>query len=120
MTTPLVIRPIFALGDMYAAVDLQKTYWGNDLESVIPAHMLFSLATWNAGDPSWSYAADAPVKNAMGYPGAVLSDIALQFFGIAALPALLSAWSGTSQSFMSYASANQLDVSTLQTALNAN
>ncbi|MAS33265.1 MAG: hypothetical protein CL610_04620 [Anaerolineaceae bacterium] len=45
MTTPLVIRPIFALGDMYAAVDLQKTYWGNDLESVIPAHMLFSLAT---------------------------------------------------------------------------
>lgn len=36
------------------------------------------------------------------------------------LPALLSAWSGTSQSFMSYATANQLDVGTLQTALNTN
>ncbi|MCI5075507.1 DNA translocase FtsK [Oricola sp.] len=53
------------------------------------AFMLFSLATWNAGDPSWSYAADTPVRNAMGYPGAVLSDLALQFFGIAALPAFL-------------------------------
>ena len=41
------IRPIYALSDMYRAVELQKTYWGNDLESVVPAHMLFSIA--NAG-----------------------------------------------------------------------
>lgn len=39
------IRPIYALEDMYAAVELQKLYWGNQLESVVPAHMLFSIAT---------------------------------------------------------------------------
>ena len=55
----------------------------------LAAFALFSLATWNAGDPSWSFAADTPVANAMGYPGAVLSDLLMQFFGIAALPALL-------------------------------
>lgn len=38
------IRPLRALAEMQAAVDLQKNYWGDDLESVIPAHMLFSLA----------------------------------------------------------------------------
>ena len=67
----------------------QIEFFSGALLWLLSAFMLFSLATWNAGDPSWSYAADAPVKNAMGYPGAVLSDIALQFFGIAALPALL-------------------------------
>lgn len=40
----ITIRPLFGLSEMHAAVQLQKTYWGNDLESVIPAHMLFSLA----------------------------------------------------------------------------
>jgi len=55
----------------------------------LSAFVLFALATWNAGDPSWSYAADAPVTNAMGYPGAVLSDLLMQFFGIAALPAMM-------------------------------
>jgi predicted GNAT superfamily acetyltransferase len=40
------IRPLRALSEMHAAVELQKTYWGNDLESVVPAHMLFSLASY--------------------------------------------------------------------------
>jgi predicted GNAT superfamily acetyltransferase len=40
------IKSLTTLDEMQAAVALQKTYWGNDLESVIPAHMLFSLATY--------------------------------------------------------------------------
>lgn len=44
MSISVIIRPLFALSDMHAAVQLQRVYWGNDLESVIPAHMLFSLA----------------------------------------------------------------------------
>jgi chorismate synthase len=39
------IRPLRALDEMRAAVELQKTHWGDDAESVIPAHMLFSLAS---------------------------------------------------------------------------
>lgn len=38
------IRPLRRLEDMRMVVELQRTYWGDDLESVIPAHMLFSLA----------------------------------------------------------------------------
>ncbi len=40
----ITIRPLTTLDEMRAAVDLQRVYWGDDLESVIPAHMLFSLA----------------------------------------------------------------------------
>lgn len=41
------IRALRTLDEMRGAVELQKVYWGDDSESVIPAHMLFSLA--NAG-----------------------------------------------------------------------
>ena len=50
-----------------------------------------ALATWNVADPSFSHATDNPVTNAMGYPGAVLSDLAMQFFGLAAVAALVPA-----------------------------
>ena len=54
-----------------------------------------ALATWNVADPSLSHATDNPVTNALGYPGAVFSDIAMQFFGLASVPALLplAVWS---------------------------
>lgn len=39
------IQPLRSLGEMQHAVDLQRIYWGHDPESVIPAHMLFSLAS---------------------------------------------------------------------------
>ncbi|MEO8609628.1 MAG: hypothetical protein ABI690_17180 [Chloroflexota bacterium] len=42
----IIIKPLTALGEMRAAVELQKSFWGNDLESVVPAHMLFSIATY--------------------------------------------------------------------------
>jgi S-DNA-T family DNA segregation ATPase FtsK/SpoIIIE len=50
-----------------------------------------SLATWSVADPSFSHATDNPVTNAMGYPGAVFADLAMQFFGLAAVPALVPA-----------------------------
>ncbi|MDX2139881.1 MAG: GNAT family N-acetyltransferase [Chloroflexota bacterium] len=40
----ITIRPLRTLSEMPQAVELQKVYWGDDAESVIPAHMLFSLA----------------------------------------------------------------------------
>ncbi|TIP22872.1 MAG: DNA translocase FtsK [Mesorhizobium sp.] len=50
-----------------------------------------SLATWNVADPSFSHATDNIVTNAMGYGGAVFSDLAMQFFGLAAVAALVPA-----------------------------
>ncbi len=55
------------------------------------AFALASLGTWSVADPSFSHATDAPVSNAMGYPGAVFSDLAMQFFGLAAVAALAPA-----------------------------
>lgn len=50
-----------------------------------------SLATWNVSDPSFSHATDNIVTNAMGYAGAVFSDLAMQFFGLAAVASLVPA-----------------------------
>ncbi len=48
-----------------------------------------ALATWSVQDPSFSHATDNEIVNALGYPGAVYSDIAMQFYGLSALIALL-------------------------------
>jgi len=52
---------------------------------------LASLGTWNVADPSFSHATGAPVTNAMGYPGAVFADLAMQFFGLSSVAALVPA-----------------------------
>ena len=43
-TSQVTIRALESLDEMRPAVELQRVYWGDDLESVVPAHMLFSLA----------------------------------------------------------------------------
>lgn len=43
-TSTITIRALSSLDEMRPAVELQRVYWGTDLESVVPAHMLFSLA----------------------------------------------------------------------------
>ena len=43
-----------------------------------------SLATWSVSDPSWNNATSAPVKNLLGAPGAVMADLLIQVFGLAA------------------------------------
>ncbi|WP_297322737.1 DNA translocase FtsK [uncultured Bartonella sp.] len=48
-----------------------------------------ALATWNVSDPCLSYANSNPVTNIMGWPGAVFADLAMQFFGLASVAALL-------------------------------
>ncbi|WP_048644803.1 DNA translocase FtsK [Nitratireductor soli] len=55
------------------------------------AFALGSLATWSVADPSFSHATANPVTNAMGYPGAVFSDLAMQFYGLAAVAGLVPA-----------------------------
>jgi S-DNA-T family DNA segregation ATPase FtsK/SpoIIIE len=55
------------------------------------AFCLASLGTWNVADPSFSHATDNSVTNAMGYAGAVFSDLAMQFFGLSSVAALIPA-----------------------------
>nr|WP_073053113.1 DNA translocase FtsK [Kaistia soli] len=48
-----------------------------------------SLATWAVDDPSLSYAAAKPVSNILGFPGAVTSDLLMQFLGLGSIALLL-------------------------------
>ncbi|MGI6856096.1 DNA translocase FtsK [Mesorhizobium sp. 1B3] len=60
------------------------------------AFALAALGTWNVADPSFSHATANTVTNAMGYPGAVFADIAMQFYGLSSVAALVPAviWGG--------------------------
>jgi S-DNA-T family DNA segregation ATPase FtsK/SpoIIIE len=56
--------------------------------------MAVALATWSVDDPSLNNATDAPVRNALGWPGAMMADLAMQLFGLGTLAALapLALW----------------------------
>jgi len=62
----------------------------------LAAAVAASLATWTADDPSLSHATDYNAHNFLGVGGAIVSDIFMQFFGLAAtvvlLPPVVWAW----------------------------
>ena len=53
-----------------------------------------ALATWSVDDPSLNHALDRAPGNWLGYPGAVVADELMQFFGLGVLPfiAIPMAW----------------------------
>ena len=54
-----------------------------------------SLATWSIHDPSLNHATDARPANLLGYPGAAVSDLLMQLFGLGAVGLIVpvAAWS---------------------------
>ncbi len=62
------IRLLKAFDEMRVMVDLQKTYWGTSLESVIPAHMLFSIASYG-GHVLAAFDGEKPVGMLVGFLG---------------------------------------------------
>src|SRR4029077_20880054 len=48
-----------------------------------------ALASWSVADPSLSHATDAPVRNWVGWPGAVVADLMMQLLGLGALALIL-------------------------------
>jgi S-DNA-T family DNA segregation ATPase FtsK/SpoIIIE len=55
----------------------------------LAAAIAASLATWAVDDPSFSHATDHAVRNVLGFPGAIVSDLLTQLFGLAASLALV-------------------------------
>ncbi len=55
-----------------------------------------SLATWTVDDPSLSHATDRSIRNILGFPGSIVSDLLTQLLGLAAslalLPPVVWAW----------------------------
>ncbi|MET0868452.1 MAG: DNA translocase FtsK 4TM domain-containing protein [Pseudorhodoplanes sp.] len=48
-----------------------------------------ALATWSVQDPSLSHATDSAVRNLLGRPGAIVSDLSIQLFGLASIVLVL-------------------------------
>jgi len=44
-----------------------------------------ALASWSASDPNLNFASDLPVSNWIGKPGAIVSDLLMQIFGLASV-----------------------------------
>jgi S-DNA-T family DNA segregation ATPase FtsK/SpoIIIE len=51
--------------------------------------VMLALGSWSVLDPSLSHATNAPVRNLLGRPGAIVADLMMQLFGIAALSLVL-------------------------------
>ena len=59
--------------------------------TLIGAAVLLALAlgTWSVQDPSLSHATNTPIRNVLGLPGAIVADLLMQLFGVAALALIL-------------------------------
>jgi S-DNA-T family DNA segregation ATPase FtsK/SpoIIIE len=49
-----------------------------------------ALLTWSVADPSLNHATATPIRNLLGRPGAIVSDIAMQFLGLGCVVALIA------------------------------
>src|ERR671930_186878 len=56
---------------------------------VLATLLALALATWSVQDPSLSHATNAPVRNTLGLPGAIIADLLIQLLGVAALALVL-------------------------------
>src|SRR3954467_6439888 len=48
-----------------------------------------ALMTWSVQDPSLSHATSRPIRNAIGYPGAIGADLLMQILGLGAIMLIL-------------------------------
>jgi DNA segregation ATPase FtsK/SpoIIIE, S-DNA-T family len=48
-----------------------------------------ALATWSVQDPSFSHATSRPIRNMLGYGGAIFSDLLMQILGLGAIMVIL-------------------------------
>lgn len=67
------IRALRTLDEMRQAVALQRVYWGDDLESVVPAHMLFSIASYG-GHVLAAFDGDKMVGVLIGFLGTNMAE----------------------------------------------
>ena len=51
--------------------------------------LALALASWSVQDPSLSHATKTPVRNLLGMPGAVVSDLLMQLLGVASVVLIL-------------------------------
>ena len=82
--------------DMRAALRRRARECGGIALITLAVIMAVALASWSVQDPSFSHATNAPVRNLLGAPGAIGSDLMMQLFGLAStvlvLPVAVWGW----------------------------
>jgi S-DNA-T family DNA segregation ATPase FtsK/SpoIIIE len=56
---------------------------------VVALMLATALVSWSTQDPSLSHATNAPVRNLLGFPGAIAADLMMQLLGIASVALVL-------------------------------
>ncbi len=69
-----------------------KLFFGRRLSEIIGIGLIviaiciaLALVSWSVQDPSFNQAVNRPVSNLLGRPGAMLSDVMIQLFGLGAM-----------------------------------
>ena len=69
-----------------------KLFFGRRLSEIIGIGLIviaiciaLALVSWSVQDPSFNQAVNRPVSNLLGRPGAILSDVMIQLFGLGAI-----------------------------------
>src|SRR5438093_11772510 len=82
--------------DMRGMIRRRRNDCGGIALITLAVVMAVALATWSVQDPSLSHATDAPVRNLLGTPGAIGSDLLMQLLGLAStvlvLPVAVWGW----------------------------
>ena len=80
------LRPLNFLPDAMREA-LRRTTARDCRHRLLAAAVLLALAlaTWSVQDPSFSHATNAPVRNVLGRGGAIVADLLMQLFGLAAI-----------------------------------
>jgi predicted GNAT superfamily acetyltransferase len=68
------IRALKTLDEMYEAVELQRLYWGNEVESLVPAHMLFTIASYG-GHVLAAFDGEKMIGVLIGIVGTALEEV---------------------------------------------
>src|SRR6202140_5979046 len=93
MSMPAIERFIPIVGQLPAAI---REALARRLRELVGLGLLIlsgtaaaALMTWSVQDPSLSHATSRPIRNIVGYPGAISADLLMQILGLGAIMLIL-------------------------------
>jgi DNA segregation ATPase FtsK/SpoIIIE, S-DNA-T family len=93
MSMPAIERVIPIVGQLPAAIRAALARRLRELAGLgllmLSGTAAAALMTWSVQDPSLSHATSRPIRNIVGYPGAISADLLIQILGLGAIMLIL-------------------------------
>src|SRR6266403_4865455 len=93
MSMPAIERVIPLVGQLPAAIREALARRLRELAGLglltLSGAAAAALMTWSVQDPSLSHATSRPIRNIVGYPGAITADLLMQILGLGAIMLIL-------------------------------